>query len=105
MTTRRDFSRLALQLRVMRLRTKLTLSDLAYRSGVGLKSLSSFECDPARTATIKLATLDALTRACGTNLHGLLAIVPSATELDEISMRLAPSLPVVKYVLERWRGR
>lgn len=55
---------IVLKLRELRARAGLTQEDLARRSGVGAKTLSSFESG-ARTSTMKLAQLASIVRVYG----------------------------------------
>jgi transcriptional regulator with XRE-family HTH domain len=55
---------IVLKLRELRARAGLTQEEVAKRSGVGVKTLSSFESG-ARTPTMKLAQLAAIVRVYG----------------------------------------
>lgn len=63
---------LALKLTVMRQRAGLSQRQLARASGVGEKSISSFETGQ-RTHTLKVTQLDALVRSCGMTLSDFFA--------------------------------
>lgn len=88
---------LAAQLATLRKSRGLTQRALADLSGVGVKSIASFECGN-RTETVKLAQIEAIVEACGMTLSEFFAgteparrdtpRVPDAT-LDAIARTLA----------------
>lgn len=80
MTCGIDFVALPIQLRIMRFRAGLRQDQLAVRSGVNVKTVSSFETG-ARIFSIRLDQLDQLVAACGLSIAGLFAIVPNKEEL------------------------
>lgn len=102
-----NIQRLADQLRVMRYRSGLDQSQLAERSGVHVKTISSYETGQ-RTNTMKVQQLDQLAAAVGLTITEALAIEPTDEErivlrLDarSVALRRKPPAPPVAFVRHR----
>ena len=74
-----NLQRLSDQLRIMRYRAGLEQSELAARSGVGAKSISSFETGQ-RVGSLKVQQLDQLAAAVGLRAEQVFMIEPTADE-------------------------
>lgn len=71
---------LSLRLKCAREQAGLTQRQLAAKSGVGVKTISSFESSPTRTRSIKLAQLEAILAACGFTINSFFRWTPEASD-------------------------
>lgn len=69
---------LAAGLQTIRVDSGFTQATLASRAGVGLKTISSFESGE-RTASISLAQLMAITKACGYTVPTFFSLLQTMT--------------------------